>query len=150
MPRLMSADPATRSARFSAKVQAGLMDGCWLWTGAALRSGYGSFRWSPGKVVSAHRAAWMLMEGDPGALHVLHTCDTPLCVNFSHLFLGTAKDNAADKVAKGRHPNSRMTHCRRAGHPFDEANTYVAPSGKRTCRACHREDQRRYQEAQRG
>ena len=35
-------------------------------------------------------------------LGVLHRCDTPLCVNPSHLFLGTNADNTHDAQAKGR------------------------------------------------
>lgn len=31
----------------------------------------------------------------------------------------------------------RGTHCK-AGHAYTEANTYVDPSGRRTCRECHR------------
>lgn len=40
------------------------------------------------------------------------------------------------------HPQARKTHCP-AGHPYDEANTYVVPkTGHRLCRACARERDR--------
>lgn len=33
---------------------------------------------------------------------ICHRCDNPACVNPDHLFVGTAKDNAKDREAKGR------------------------------------------------
>ena len=76
--------------------------GCVIWTGAVNRKGYGVFT-VDGGWVAAHRAAWILENGAiPTGLHVLHRCDVPGCVNTAHLFLGTAADNVADKVAKGR------------------------------------------------
>ena len=54
--------------------------------------------------IKAHRASWLAFQGSQGLndLCVLHTCDTPACVNPSHLFLGTKTDNAKDRDAKGR------------------------------------------------
>lgn len=79
-------------------------DGCWLWTAAPCGShGYGHMRSGDGPYVMAHRYSWEIHVGPiPFGLQVLHRCDVPLCVNPSHLFLGTQADNIADKVAKGR------------------------------------------------
>lgn len=79
--------------------------GCWEWTGARQRTGYGRVsRGGAGNgLVGAHRAAWELTRGPiPAGLWVLHKCDNPPCCNPDHLFLGTAKDNNADRGAKGR------------------------------------------------
>lgn len=79
--------------------------GCWLWTGQQA-SGYGvlSLGSHRPKRCRAHRATYTLLVGPiPDGLHVLHRCDIPLCVNPSHLFLGTNQDNVNDMVAKRRH-----------------------------------------------
>jgi hypothetical protein len=42
--------------------------GCWLWTGGERGKGYGAFPLG-GRVIGAHRAAWLLLWRDPrGAL----------------------------------------------------------------------------------
>lgn len=76
--------------------------GCWLWEGGAQQHGYGKFT-VKGKPRWAHRVAWELYKGPiPKGLSVLHKCDVPACVNPDHLFLGTAKDNVHDAIAKKR------------------------------------------------
>lgn len=99
----------TRSVaeRFWEKVSRNAPDDCWLWTGAIYRNGYGSFGWSGKRSkqvnIGAHRAAWKLAYGRiPKGLLVCHSCDTRACCNPKHLFLGTAKDNTGDMIAKGR------------------------------------------------
>jgi hypothetical protein len=81
-------------------------EGCWRWLGHTV-GGYGRIRIGKKRVL-AHRVAYEIEHGPivPGKL-VCHRCDNPRCVRASHLFLGTAKDNAADMVAKGRHRSTR-------------------------------------------
>lgn len=85
---------------------------CWLWRGARRGSRvakcsdtfYGGFRWH-GKVILAHRAAYMFTYGDsslPEDVNLLHDCDTPGCVNPSHLFKGDQKNNMRQCVDRGR------------------------------------------------
>jgi hypothetical protein len=42
--------------------------------------------------------------------------------------------------APANHPQASKTHCKR-GHPFNAANTYYSPDGRRHCRTCLREAQ---------
>ena len=86
--------------RFYSKVEKS--DGCWKWLGAKDLYGYGRFLFN-GNNTQAHRIAWIIVNGDiPEGLHVLHTCDNPPRTNPAHLWLGTNKDNTADKVKKNR------------------------------------------------
>lgn len=100
-------DPAVRFWKFVDK----RANGCWLWTGSSL-AGYGRFSYYLrnevglviGKVTKpAHAFAYELKHGpvQPG-LQMLHSCDTPLCVNPSHLSPGTPQDNMKDRNQKGR------------------------------------------------
>ena len=75
---------------------------CWKWNGTKHYSGYGCFKVA-GKNWRVHRLMWMIEKGEiPDGLYVLHKCDVKSCVNPTHLFLGTAKDNLYDCISKGR------------------------------------------------
>jgi hypothetical protein len=85
--------------------------GCWLWTGALNRSGYGKIG-DQGRTLQTHRVAWELINGQiPDGLFVCHDCDRfyPVgdtfhrrCVRPDHLFLGTDGDNTRDCLTKDR------------------------------------------------
>ena len=80
---------------------------CWIWTASTLASGYGQISVN-NLPARAHRVAWFLETGEWPTLHVLHKCDNPPCVRFSHLFQGTPTDNARDCLAKDRNPRDRV------------------------------------------
>lgn len=78
--------------------------GCLLWTGAISSTGYGGFTVETKLVKSAHSVAYELTYGlyDRDKYQVLHRCDVRLCVNPTHLFLGSQQDNVDDMKRKGR------------------------------------------------
>ncbi|MFP3118148.1 hypothetical protein [Streptomyces sp. Iso 434] len=65
--------------------------------------------------MTASRAVWVLVHGDPGDRYVLHTCHRGQdgCINVRHLYLGDQRQNVADMVAAGRHARGeRNGHAR--------------------------------------
>lgn len=89
--------------RFWSKVDRTSETGCWLWTAGKTSDGYGHFftgtYTAEGRPRSqeAHRWAYTRFVGEPGEMHVCHTCNVRACVNFSaHLYLGTVADNMRD------------------------------------------------------
>ena len=99
------------SVRFFEKVdQSGGENACWIWKGQS-SNGYGGIRSGGprGSLLRATHVAWLLAYGPvPAGLRVCHRCDTPSCVNHTHLFVGTAKDNTRDMIDKKRHCHGKL------------------------------------------
>lgn len=107
---------------------------CWVWTARLSPDGYGQFRVggmdSPN--ARAHRVSWIFAHGPiPDGLWVLHHCDEPTCVRPDHLFIGTHKDNVADRDRKGRQARGE----RHGWHTHPETR----PRGERHGRYTHPE-----------
>lgn len=80
---------------------------CWWWRGVVGRDGYGHFHVSTKRPdVGAHRVSWWLTHGVWPAF-ALHRCNHKKCVRPSHLYSGTRRDNAADRIAAGTQPHLR-------------------------------------------
>lgn len=95
-------------ARFWAKVDKRGADECWPWLASTFTRGYGQF-WRDGRLVRATKVSWELANGRPfpDGLCACHSCDNPNCVNPSHIWPGTLKDNARDAVSKGHFVRKR-------------------------------------------
>lgn len=76
--------------------------GCLIFTGCLNEHGYGSVKVN-GKTKLAHRVAYEKAHGPiPKGLVVMHSCDTPACIEPSHLSVGTQQQNVDDMIKKGR------------------------------------------------
>jgi hypothetical protein len=95
------------------------------------------------RTVRAHRQLYQLVNNVtlPNNIDVCHECDVRMCIEETHLWPGTRKQNLRDCVEKGRQGYQKRTHCPK-GHEYNEENTYIIKSGRtkggRGCKACSR------------
>lgn len=130
-----------RDYLFTRRIKKAGPNECWVWDGRTDKHGYGYLTVRDGYKTKSVKATRWVMEKHLGRKlnpeeWVLHSCDNPPCCNPNHLRLGTAKDNARDRVNRGRHNHAGKTHCK-WGHEFTPENTGVQSSGSgRTCLTC--------------
>ncbi len=120
--------------RFWGLVKRGTPTECWLWLGSMKSKDTSNNRPKitvNGSVFCASRVSWALhYKEDPGPLFVCHECDNVLCMNPSHLWLGTQEENMKDCVSKNRKSltNSNkiedwdipiILQLRESGHSYD-------------------------------
>lgn len=94
-------------------------NGCWIWPGAKNNKGYAQINYHCKRKL-VHILSHSLFKSDPNGLCVLHQCDTPLCWNPDHLFLGTHLQNMHDMWAKGRARPRKFEVG--VGHPLAKLN----------------------------
>ena len=101
--------------RFHNKYEPVTESGCWIWTAGLNNYGYGAFGVGK-KIIGAHRISYQIHIGELSKTdYVLHKCDTPCCVNPSHLFKGDQAANMKDMAQKKRstigekNPASKLT-----------------------------------------
>lgn len=126
--------------------------GCWLWTGALDRHGYGQFDVTTGGKRTNHRAhRWGYQQfvrplDDNETID--HLCRVRACVNFEqHLEPVPHAENVA-RGQSGQH-NAVKTHCPQ-GHEYTPENTAPRKGGGRTCIACRNAASREAQRKRRG
>lgn len=132
--------------------------GCVIWTGLRDRDNYGHIK-VKGKTLRVHRVSYALMVDEiPQGMQLDHRCHTEdpqcpggraclhrRCLNPHHLDLVTSRQNTLRSAHAISAIHATKTHCPQ-GHPYDAANTYVCPQGKRSCRTCTRDRGRAYRE----
>lgn len=100
----------TPEEAFWSKVNKDAAGGCWLWTAAKERHGYGHFRHAH-KDYRAHRYAYELASGPiPKGMEIMHVCDVKACVNPDHLQPATRLENMGDLKAKRLHVYGERSH----------------------------------------
>jgi hypothetical protein len=152
---LLYASPRAIAGFFSSVQAPSGADDCALWLGATNNWGYGIrtiYVPAEGRDLGckAHRLMYAYAYGPiPAGLQLDHLCRVRRCVHPGHLEPVTGRENKLRSPLSVNAINAAKTECG-AGHPFDKGSTYVCPTtGKRTCRVCRRENnRRRYRERQ--
>jgi len=131
--------------RFMAKVDK-QENGCWLWTGAKDRGGYGEFHIlinGQKKMEIAHRFSYEHFVAKLQGKQVIdHLCRNRGCVNPQHLEAVSTHENIMRGIGLAS-INSSKTHCKN-GHEFTAENTYFRKGAGRQCRMCRVIENRKY------
>jgi hypothetical protein len=84
-------------------------NGCWDFQGGKDGvGGYGKVSIGHSYEVRTHRLSYYLFyQRNPGNMHIMHSCNRPICINPSHISGGTHQENMAYMWDNNRVPNKR-------------------------------------------
>lgn len=126
--------------------------GCWRWTGAIGKHGYGNFGLRAGKTLRAHRAVYEFYRGPiPDSRSLDHLCHNTWCVNPDHLEPISQRENVM-RSTNFCATNAAKTACKH-GHLFTPENTSLIVDRQgthRRCKRCHTAQQMDYQRRKTG
>lgn len=92
-------------------------DDCLLWEYGLSSTGYGRLHLTGGVhgEFAVHNLALQIRQERPPGMFALHSCGVRKCFNYRHIYWGTKKQNAQDKIKHGtnligsRNPASKLT-----------------------------------------
>jgi hypothetical protein len=119
--------------------------GCWEWTACRNSTGYGVIGVDSHRNRKAHRVSYELMVGPiPAGLQLDHLCRVRHCINPAHLEPVTSRENTMRSPISIAAINAAKTYCSSGRHEYTPENTINRKGGKRSCRECNREVQKRW------
>jgi hypothetical protein len=123
-------------AYIASRVQIDLTSRCFNWTLSTTHEGY-PYACFKTVAIAGHRLSYAAHIGPiPEGLTLDHLCRNRRCVNPWHLEPVTMLEN------NRRGFYASKTHCKH-GHEYTPENTYRKPNGRRDCRICIRDRQRK-------
>jgi hypothetical protein len=88
--------------KFWSRTRQSEISDCILWVGNKKETGYGLMKVRDKKWY-AHRLSYIFNVGAiPLGMEILHSCDTPACINPKHLSYGTHAENLRQASVRGR------------------------------------------------
>ena len=138
---------------------------CLIWLGSLNKDGYGSRTFTPGRDM-AHRKAFRQSRGREPTDLILHLCNRPYCIQPSHLYDATDRENKDDRrlltsedielnlsfekskviqaVAKYRWPDPAQSQPQMDGLPKGDdihvCNFIISAREVKLCQTCNRPD----------
>ena len=146
---LHAADRQTLATYVEDRISIEPNSGCWLWLLSDGSHGYpqGAASKITGEQVSlAHRLSYLAQHGEiPTGHDIDHLCRVKCCVNPNHLEAVTPHANRSRQFGiPAPADTSAATGCPKEGH-----GEYAIVAGRKVCRQCARERNRRYDEKRR-